>query len=851
MVVAKRYETKNDTAEREVFYQTLAGHTHDSLHILNCHFRRNPESTKTLSAGWGIDHQQLMRNLFITVYLHDIGKLTHQFQDRIRKNLRSQKFPHPFFGFPAALEIFKTMTTSVLPLQGCPVIEPLTVLSHHSPLHDHIYRYSTIEHADPIEDEIIAFLNNIEKAHCDLGFSQFFDLDWRKDNEYHFINVLRDENSVDMIIRLLHPLGSHLSMREIAGEVVDLTDIARIKSIYTYFLAIIRLCDFYSSAHFSDYVERNRPEKTVLDSVLEVPDHYVNTFPELSTKQILGAHAPYQFQSHIQENAAPMSFLFAPCGRGKTEAALLWAMGVCGRFKKNRIVLAMPTQTTSNALADRFKEKLDDAGFNGKELVGLCHGKSFIKLKEDHLREKEEEIDELDKDELEEIKGETFKGSVFLKPLTVTTIDHLILSFVHGFRQADFACGNLQSAVIVFDEIHYYERQTLKQLVDLFSILRKMRIPHLLMSGTLPDFIVKRLEKDSEEGTTYSFLRDGKGLSFTPFRIEIFDSPLIVNGKVDEEILQEIKTHYSEGLNQFIILNTVRRAQNFYEALKDEIDNVDVCLLHSQFTHSDRAVRESSIIDKISRKKKRPVIVISTQVIEISLDISCDIMYTELAPMDSLGQRGGRLNRGAQSWRSQTQEYVMKVYPPENHLPYDEDIMEKTMEILKEGVYSYEDLKKACDSVYGDTYLEEFEETGQFEGDYGLLKFRGRDSLFEKCFLFGLRHREIAFSEDKGNRFVIRSEKQRKIDVIPWEYYKNNQDNLKVENQARVPLWWMQSDYSVHGEGNMQWFELELKQFKYRTRPYLVCKLPYTKDFGFDSSILEQEDKIGRIKNVI
>ena len=92
----------------------------------------------------------------------------------------------------------------------------------------------------------------------------------------------------------------------------------------------------------------------------------------------------------------------------------------------------------------------------------------------------------------------------------MTTIDHLIYSFVHGFRQADFALGNLQNATIIFDEVHYYEKHTLNHLTTLFRLLKKFDIPHLLMSGTLPDFIRDELEN-------YVEVIDKEGIEYTPF----------------------------------------------------------------------------------------------------------------------------------------------------------------------------------------------------------------------------------------------------------------------------------------------------------------------------------------------
>lgn len=842
-VVAKCCEIESDTG-KNIYYQTLQGHVHDSLKILKCYYEKNEQSIHSFSKQQNIEPTHFMRNLFVTLYLHDIGKLTTQFQERIKQNKRSQKYPHPFFGFPIAFEIFKTRIPAIHPVENEPVIEPLTILSHHTQLYDAVYLNAEIKRVDPLQKEIIDFLNHLPQSYHALGFERFFDLTWDAHETLSSLDVLKSERAREKICRYLHHSNNSVKCKAQAIKALD--EMTKIKSIFTLFLSITKFCDFYSSAHFSDFCTR-QPDQKVLDSVIETPEEYVLTLPALSSSSILKNNEPFHFQSAIQEEPTPYSFLFAPCGRGKTEAALLWALEISKKLHKNKIIFAMPTQTTSNALVDRFIEILNRAGYNGKEFVGLYHGKSFIKLKEELLKERDKS--ELDEEDIEEVKGNEFKGNVFYKPITVTTIDHLILSFVHGFPQADFACGNLQNAVIIFDEIHYYETQTLKHLVDLFAVLRKMGIPHLLMSGTLPTFLKNRLKKESvQEGITYSEVCDNEGLQFTPFKIESFDYPLIEKGNVSSEVIDEIKKNYSQNLNQFIILNTVKRAQQFYSAIKREIDTKSVYLIHSQFTYADRMKRESELINVL--KKERPLIVVSTQVIEISLDISCDVMYTERAPIDSLGQRGGRLNRKGTFWKN-THEFLMNVYPPEKHLPYATGILEKTREHLCDGVHSYSSLKEACDAVYGGEYLEEFEEKGEFEGNYSFLKLGGRKSLFEECFLFGPKYNSIAFSEEEGNRFVIRTENYKKFDVIPEIRYDNEEKNLTVENQAKVPYWWIELDRKMHGD-ELQWFELEEKHFKWKKKLYWICKLPYTPDYGFDSSMLEKEnEKVGLIENIL
>jgi len=812
--------------------QTLTGHVLDCLKILKYYFENNDKVIEQFCKRWKIDKQTFMRNLFVAVYLHDIGKLTEEFQKRIQEGKHSQQWPHAFYAFPLVWEIFKKNFKEFI-YGDEPVIETLSILAHHTQLYDEIYEDAEIKEVRLTKKQMMSFINEIEKVYKILGFKEFFEFKW---NEIEDLNHLKlfENNPQHRILIGIRKMKEKIESMKNSNQ----NEVYRLKSIYTYFLSNLKLCDFYASVEFSDYAKRHESKDKVFNSVIENPEKYILSLPEIGEKEIMSGNKPYRFQEEIKIKAPKFCLLFAPCGRGKTEAALLWAFKVCEKYNRNKIIFAMPTQTTSNAMRDRFVELLNKAGFKGKEFVGLYHGKSSVKLREEILKEKEISDDELSDEDVEDIKSEDFKGNIFFKPVTITTVDHLILSFVHGFPQADFALGNLQNAVIIFDEIHYYEKQTLKHLVDLFKILRKMEIPHLLMSGTLPDFIIHRVNKDSkDENIVYELIKDKEGLKYTPFRLERFEEFLITKEKLNEELIDEIVESFKKGLNQFIILNTVERAQKVYRTLKERLQTENIFLLHSQFTYADRTKKEEEVIRILKIERKRPVVVVSTQVIEISLDISCDVMYTELAPVDALGQRGGRINRGSKYWKNDGMEFVIKVFRPENEHPYDKDILQRTDEFLKPGIYSYLTLKNICNKVYPNDFLEKFEENWSFQTNgFPLLGIYNEKGVFERTCLFGLSPSQVAFDEETGNALVIRPEKQIKVETIPQTYYNGDEKNLKTENKAKIPLWWILQDENEHGKDNLQWFEKVEKGNKI----FWICKLPYNSEYGFDHSKLSE-----------
>ena len=130
----------------------------------------------------------------------------------------------------------------------------------------------------------------------------------------------------------------------------------------------------------------------------------------------MGNYSPYKFQSDIINKKPKNGFLFAPCGRGKTEASLLWAKEIMDNFNKNKIIFALPTQTTCNAMYERLSQK----NLFGKKNVSLFHGKSFITIKNEQRKilYKDDKADETDFKIHDIIRDATFKGNVYFSPIT-------------------------------------------------------------------------------------------------------------------------------------------------------------------------------------------------------------------------------------------------------------------------------------------------------------------------------------------------------------------------------------------------------------------------------------------------
>ncbi|RLI80189.1 CRISPR-associated endonuclease Cas3'', partial [Archaeoglobales archaeon] len=221
----------------EKYFQTLEGHTKDALKILKAYIQRNYDVITQFCERWKLNKEKFLRNLFLTVYLHDIGKITKEFQENIRQNKRSQKYPHAYYGF---FLLYESFTDTVIEIP----IELVAILGHHTQLYDQLYSdYNQFEKPTFLESEIVEFVNRAVRVHKELSFNEFFEFDGFTVT----IPEFRWKRIEKARINLIRKIKMHLDENR---------NWERTKSIFSYFFAILQTCDDYASAHFSKFVER-------------------------------------------------------------------------------------------------------------------------------------------------------------------------------------------------------------------------------------------------------------------------------------------------------------------------------------------------------------------------------------------------------------------------------------------------------------------------------------------------------------------------------------------------------------------------------------------------------------------
>lgn len=327
----------------------------------------------------------------------------------------------------------------------------------------------------------------------------------------------------------------------------------------------------------------------------------------------------YDFQKNVFDliSAGQSVILQAPTGAGKTRAALypfFRAWEYQTPFPR-KCVYSVPLRVLANQFNDEYAERAKNFGFVKTLHVGIQTGTQPIDPKlEDNL--------------------------IF------TTIDQTLSNFLNipyalSLRQGNLNAGAILSSYLVFDELHLFDPETtLPTTLHLLKLLRNI-VPVMVMTATLSEEMVKALAKH---------------IGAQPLILTSSEAAAIPSQNktrrihVQEDILTPEYVLKSHKQRSIAICNTVDRAQKLFEGIRDQTGrDIEVRLLHSRFLPKDRAATEKWLRREFGKDKTKytveDAILISTQVIEVGVDITSQTLHTELAPAASVIQRAGRCAR--------------------------------------------------------------------------------------------------------------------------------------------------------------------------------------------------------------
>ncbi len=366
--------------------------------------------------------------------------------------------------------------------------------------------------------------------------------------------------------------------------------------------------------------------------------------------------------------------LIAPTGSGKTEAALFWAFGSTPR-RLPRLFYALPFQASMNAMRERLERLFP-------QMVGLQHGRTIQALYRVYIEDGDDP-----RFAVQRAKEHKNRTELNFFPVRVFS-PYQMLKACYKLRGYESILSDYFDAAFVLDEIHAYEPKRLALIFTLVAHLREhYGARFFVMSATFPDLIKDTLHKalgDYTEITADAALFS----EFKRHRLHLLDGDM-----QDPANLDDIIAAARSGRSLLICCNTVARAQDMWQLIRTRLGSeATVVLLHSRLNSRDRLEREEQVMSAcgLDSARRQPVVLVATQVVEVSLNIDLDTIYTDLAPLEALIQRFGRVNRGRKQKDLQGNRTLAPVHifrepiPEKDMRPYDLRLLHGTLRLLEE-----------------------------------------------------------------------------------------------------------------------------------------------------------------------
>jgi CRISPR-associated endonuclease/helicase Cas3 len=335
---------------------------------------------------------------------------------------------------------------------------------------------------------------------------------------------------------------------------------------------------------------------------------YTLTEPELQhvVNERLEGKPLRPFQEQLGNATSRVTLARAGCGTGKTLGAYNWAKRhAVGR----KLFFCYPTTGTSTeGFLDYAHEKIDST---------LLHGRAAVDL--EHL-----DLHSTGDDDDLETKLESFKA--WSTKVNVCTVD-TVLGLLQCNRRPMYCFPAIAQAAFVFDEVHCYDD---KLFGALLRFLEVVKAPMLLMSASFLPWQIQAIEQ--AVGESVNIIQGPQDLEKLPrYRFHLADAP-------DWE---RVKSEFDQGGKILWVCNQVNTAIAVFEAAQQR--GLNPLLYHSRYKYGDRVNHHREVVDRF--KAEGAVMAVTTQVAEMSLDLSATLLVSQIADPAGLIQRLGRLNR--------------------------------------------------------------------------------------------------------------------------------------------------------------------------------------------------------------
>lgn len=404
-------------------------------------------------------------------------------------------------------------------------------------------------------------------------------------------------------------------------------------------------------------------------------------------------HELYPLSYYPTHSELPHTMVVASTGAGKTDFLF--------RRCKGRVFYTLPFQASINAMYSRLKNDLKDT--NPVLNIQLLHAASSLIETEDDSRE-----------------------SVILQKHIGSSIKVLtpyqLAGIAFGSKGFEAMILDLKDCDVILDEVHTYSGVSQAIMLKMIAVLKSIGCRLHIGTATMPSLLYDKIK----------ILLGAKNVLETKLTNEELDKyNRHTIHKIDswESSYSIIKKAVSNKQKTLVVCNRIADSQQVYKVLKQMFKDVDILLLHSKLKRGERKKREIELIgvDKHNEPTfkyntaKDACIVVSTQVVEVSLDISFDLMITACAPLDALIQRFGRVNRKRNKKTIGITKPVYIIAPPEDSKtakPYDLDILQRSFEVLPDKeILEEKNLQSKIDSVFTSIDFLEIEEASAYKED--------------------------------------------------------------------------------------------------------------------------------------
>lgn len=658
-----------------------------------------PEATRKIL---GVNDAEIAKIACFIAYTHDIGKATYLFQNRMHIilpnisdefsriskidfcNIENLKHQNKFFHYYAG--------ESILHKYGCKRSIAQIVGAHHGKPEDM---------GDMVEDDLNYYPDNYYGVCSTNEECQRQNEFWESCWSIIIDNALKEADCIDL------------------DDLSDVSETAQV--IYSGLLVM------------ADWLASNENYFPLIDSTSlnNINDNYLESRIENAWKKVGLSYPWNSCKFMVTNDYFKQEFMFEPnivqqnvidivnnsssiglliiesqMGSGKTEAALLASEVMAAKSNEGGIYFGLPTQATADGIFTRLESWAEKQATNGKLTIKLAHNgaefnDTYTKLFKGVLPQPHG---------VENNEWFNAKKLSLLPNIVIGTIDQLLMI---ALKQKHLMLKHLgiSGKVVIVDECHAYDAYMNEYLEMALEWLGAYNVPVILLSATLPykkreklikAYIEFNHDKYTNQSSELALSKDYPLITWTSdFCVRQRKINLVEPGykvKIDQikenQLISTIDDKLSEGGCAGIIVNTVKKAQEIFELFEKEFPNKRIILIHSKFTMQDRAILEEEIIKHIGKSSKpedrNNLIIIGTQVLEQSLDIDFDIIVTQLAPMDLLIQRIGRLHRHKRNRSSKLEKaQCLIIYDKEGEIDhgslvvYDEYILLRTKERLK------------------------------------------------------------------------------------------------------------------------------------------------------------------------